>query len=166
MFGSWQYQRYFRDLPSKDFTGRIDNKFYIYTSYLENKEYLSDVSLHEIENLKKVNLIKYNNQYLGYWLTTNKNALWTQELLNIAKDLKEAPNHIESKYAIGVDIAVSVNENSDETAITLIEKHDDQFYILEVLHGKWQPLEWATKIKDLRVKYRNAHISIEKNQGR
>jgi len=136
MFGSWQYQRYFKDLPSKDFTGRIDNKFYIYTSYLENSEYLSDVSLHEIENLKRVNLIKYNNQYLGYWLTTNRNALWSQELLSLAKDFKECNDHFESKYYLGIDIAVSTNQDSDETAMTLIEKNGDQFYVLDCVHRK------------------------------
>lgn len=161
---SWIYQRFFKELP-KNFSGVVDNRLYIYSSYLENLKYLSSTSIHEIENIKNTNLLKYNNQYLGEWSSENRNALWSNELLSLAKDFKECDSHFESKYYLGVDIAVSTNKDSDETAMTLIEKNGDQFYVLDCVHGKFTPEEWSMKCKEFRNKYRNLYIVAEKNQG-
>lgn len=98
-------------------------------------------------------------------MNSSNKALWSNELLNLAKDFKECDDHFESKYYLGVDIAVSTNQNSDETAMTLIEKNKDQFYVLECIHGKFTPEQWAEKCKEFKNKYRNLKISIEKNQG-
>lgn len=161
---SWQFLRFFKDLPPK-FTGIIDNKLYIYSSYLENLQYLSKTSIHEIENVRNVNILKYNNQYLGQWLSQNTNALFSQELLDSAKDFKECENHFNSKYYLGVDIAVSTNQDSDQTALTLVEKNDNQYYILDCKHGKFTPEQWAIICKDFKNKYRNLIIVAQKNQG-
>lgn len=84
--------------------------------------------------------------------------------MSLAKDFRECQDHFESKYYLGIDIAVSTNKDSDETAMTLVEKNGDQFYVLECLHGKFTPEEWANKCKDIRSKYRNLYIVCEKNQ--
>lgn len=161
---SWQYQRFFKDLP-QNFTGKVDNRFYIYSSYFDNIKYLNEVALHEIENIKKVNILKYKNQYLGEWLSTDKNALWNLQLLNLAKDFKSPSDHNNSSYFLGVDIAVSTNKDSDETALTLVQKNNKQYYVLECIHGKFTPLQWSTKCKELKTKYRNLYIIVEKNNG-
>lgn len=161
---SWIYQRFFKDFPN-DFTGRINDRYYIYSSYLENIQYLSDTYLQVVNNLKETNILKYNNQYLGIWNDQSKSALWTNELLNLAKDYRENEDHFESKYYLGIDIAVSTNKDSDETALTLIEKNKDQFYVLECIHGKFTPEQWANKCKEIKSKYRNLYIVAEKNQG-
>lgn len=161
---SWQYQRFFKGIK-QNFTGKIDNRFYIYSSYFDNIKYLNEVAIHEIQNIKKVNIIKYNNQYLGKWLSTSENVLWNLQLLNLAKDFKIPENHTNSSYYLGVDIAVSTNKDSDETALTLIQKNNKEYYVLECIHGKFTPLQWSNKCKELKSKYRNLYIIAEKNNG-
>lgn len=99
------------------------------------------------------------------WNDDNRNALWTNELLTLAKDFQECKDHFSSKYYLGIDIAVSTNKDSDETALTLVEKNNDQFYVLDCVHGKFTPEEWANLCKQFRNKYRNLYIVAEKNMG-
>jgi len=162
----WIYQRFFEQKGVEyNFTGIKDDTLYIHTTYLDNIKNLDDSFIKEAEETKNVNILKYNNLFLGMWNDENRNALWSQELLSLAKDFKECNDHFESKYYLGIDIAVSTNQDSDETALTLIEKNKDQFYVLECIHGKFTPEEWANKCKDIRSKYRNLYIVAEKNQG-
>lgn len=162
----WIYQRFFEQKGVEyNFTGIKDDTLYIHTTYLDNIKNLDDSFKKEAEETKNVNILKYNNLFLGMWNDENRHALWSQELLNLAKDFKECDNHFDSKYYLGIDIAVSTNKDSDETALTLVEKNKDQFYVLDCVHGKFTPEEWSIKCKDFRNKYRNLYIVAEKNQG-
>lgn len=141
---SWQFKRYFKDLPSQDFTGVIDNKCYIYSSYLENSEFLSDAYLKEIENIKKDDPIRYENQFLGRWLKHTYNALWTKSLIEHAHEDFEIPSDYDY-IVIGIDPAISAKKDSDTTAISVCGYKDEVYYVIECVDGIWTPLEWANK---------------------
>lgn len=160
---TWQFKRYFKNLPS-DFTGIIDNKCYIYTSYLENIEFLSDVALHEIQNIKKFDPIKFSNQYLGKWLQNNEKSALTKELIQLAQKKIQLPDYYQ-KTIIAIDPAVSANQNSDDTGIIVVGFKNNEYFILEDATGIYQPSEWAIKVKELYQKYNCDEIIYESNQG-
>lgn len=162
----WIYKRFYERLNiDYDFNGIIDDTVYIHTTYLDNLEHVDDSFLKEAEKTKQYDILKYNNEFLGMWLEDDNHALWTKELLSLAKDYSTPENHFDSRYYLGIDIAVSTNQNSDETALTLVEKNNNNYFVLECIHGKFTPDEWANKCKDIKAKYRNLYIVAEKNQG-
>lgn len=133
----WIYRRFFEEKKiDYDFNGIVNDTLYIHTTYFDNLKNLDQSFLKEATDTKEVNILKYNNLFLGQWNDENKNALWSNELLALAKDFQTCQDHFESKYYLGIDIAVSTNKDSDETALTLIEKNKDQFYVLECIHRK------------------------------
>ena len=160
---AWQYLRFFKGLP-QDFTGIIDNRCYIYTSYLENVEFLSDVALHEIENIKNTDPIKFANQYLGKWLENSEQAALTKELIEIAEQNVEFPKRYD-KIIIAVDPAVSANKNSDDTGIVVVGKANKNYYLLEDKTGIYEPSQWALLVKELYIKYKCNYVLYESNQG-
>lgn len=162
----WIYKRFYeRTNVPYDFNGIIDDTVYIHTTYLDNLEHVDETFLKEAEKTKQFDILKYNNEFLGMWMDEESKALWSAELLNLAKDFKTPNDHFDSKYFLGIDIAVSTGQNSDETALTVVEKNNKNYYVLECIHGKFTPDEWANKCKDLKAKYRNLYIVAEKNQG-
>lgn len=162
----WIWKRFFerKNVPY-NYCGIVDDTLYIHSTYLDNLDNLDESFLKEAEETKKYDILKYNNDFLGMWLENDYNALWTKELLERCKDYLIPENNFESKYYLGIDIAVSIGKNSDETALTLVEKNNNNYYIRECVHGKFTPEQWAEKCKDFRSKYRNLYIVAEKNQG-
>lgn len=63
------YKRFFLSLGTKEsFNGINKDVTFIHTTYLDNKEHLSDSFLHSIELMKVNNPKKYNHVILGGWL--------------------------------------------------------------------------------------------------
>lgn len=162
----WIYKRFFerKNVPY-NFNGIFEDTIYIHTTFLDNIDHIDETFLKEAEETKKYDILKYNNDFLGMWLDNDYNALWSKELLEVAKDFTTPLDHYNSKYYLGIDIAVSTGQKSDETALTLIEKSNDQYFVLDCIHGKFTPDEWANKCKELKQNYRNLYIVAEKNQG-
>lgn len=106
------YQRFFKDIPA-EYSGRIDNKLYLYSNYKDSLKFLSDTYIKEIESLKYTDPVKYQNQYLGYWLDSDSKALLTKELLDLSISKDDLTNF--DKVVVAIDPAVSVNSNSDNT---------------------------------------------------
>ena len=65
----WIYKRFFeeRGLPDT-FSGVYENTTYIFTTYLDNIQNLSESFLQKAELLKKTNPEKYKHKLLGAWL--------------------------------------------------------------------------------------------------
>ena len=161
---SWQYERFFKELPNYNFTGQIDNRYYIYSSYLENINHVSDTYLHMINNIKKTDPVKFDNQYLGKWLENNEKSALTKELIQLAQKKIQLPDYYQ-KTIIAIDPAVSANQNSDDTGIIVVGFKDNQYFILADSTGIYQPSEWAIKVKELYQKYNCDEIIYESNQG-
>ena len=65
----WIYNRFFeRAGVDETFTGVKGNTTYIHTTYLDNKENLSEGYLNEINHIKETNPNKYKHVILGGWL--------------------------------------------------------------------------------------------------
>lgn len=57
------YQRFFKGLDY-NFSGIIENRLYVYSYYKDSLKYLSDTFIDEVQRIKELDPIKYENQYL------------------------------------------------------------------------------------------------------
>jgi len=74
----WIYRRYFEDKGIQEGSNTTkDNITYIHTTYIDNKENLSESYLQQIENIKKRRPEKYKHQMLGGWLSAAEGVIFT-----------------------------------------------------------------------------------------
>jgi phage terminase large subunit len=74
----WIYRRYFEDKGIQTGSNLTkDNITYIHTTYLDNKENLSESYLAQIENIRKRRPEKYKHQMLGGWLEKAEGVIFT-----------------------------------------------------------------------------------------
>ena len=73
----WIYTRYFEDKGVQEGSNITKgNVTYIHTTYLDNKENLSESYLSQIENIKKRRPEKYKHQMLGGWLSAAEGVIF------------------------------------------------------------------------------------------
>lgn len=65
----WIYKRFFEH-------GKLSNTTYIHTTYLDNKDNLSESFLSKADELKISNPVKYNHRFLGEWLTAAEGVVF------------------------------------------------------------------------------------------
>jgi phage terminase large subunit-like protein len=67
---------------------------------------------------------------------------------------------------VAIDPAVTANKNSDETGIIVVGKdHNNVFYVLEDLSGKYTPDQWARKAINAFYDWDADRIVAEVNNG-
>lgn len=94
-------------------------------------------------------------------------ALWKYEdIIHLKAD--ERPNNFD-KIAVGVDVAVSNNKNSDETGIVIVGLKDGKAYVIGDETDKYSPNEFSTKLINIHDKFREItpiiEFIVERNQG-
>lgn len=161
---SWLFKRYFKDLPSEDFSGIIGNKLYVYSNYKDVEKYVGKTKIDLIQQIKKTDPIKYQNQYLGKWLPSGFRSLWSAALVQKAHENVTLPTEFQ-QIVIGVDPAATNTKKSDETGIIVVGFKDGIYYVLEQATGKYSPLEWALKIKQLYEKWNANYVVAQVNMG-
>lgn len=155
----WIYQRFFKDVPY-DFNGVKNGVTYVHTTFEDNIENLAQSFLDEAERVKNTDLRRYANIFLGEWRDASENALFNQKHIELAR----IPCPEKAGYTvIAIDPAVTSTKTSDETAICLAAKAGKHYIIKEMLHGKWTPMEWASKVKEMENEC--SEIIYESNQG-
>lgn len=136
---------------------------YIHTTYLDNKENLSDSFIQAAEKTKRENRARYDHLFLGTWLDDAEGMLWNRSIIGKAR-IDQAPNL--SRIIVAIDPATTVNMNSDETGLVVVGKDSEGFgYVLEDLSGKYSPNHWAKVATDAAFRWNADCIVAEKNQG-
>ena len=98
----------------------------------------------------------------GEILMEKDNTVWKRE--NIV--YRSIDRNSLSRVVIGVDPAVTSNENSDETGIIVAGiGYDEKMYILDDLSGKYKPAEWAKIVCRACHDYNAGRIVAETNNG-
>lgn len=161
---SWLYQRFFKNLPSEDFSGIIGNKLYVYSYYKDVAKYVGKTKIDLIEQIRTSDPLKYQNQYLGKWMQTGYRSLWTSQMMKSAHELEFIPEQFE-KVVIGVDPAATNTKNSDATGLIVVGYDSGMYYVLDEATGNYSPLEWAQKVKELYVKWQADYVVAEVNMG-
>ena len=136
---------------------------YIHTTYIDNKENLSDSFIQAAEKTKRENRARYEHLFLGTWLDDADGMLWNRAIIGKAR-IDEAPNL--TRIVVAIDPAVTANMNSDETGLIVVGKDSEGFgYVLEDLSGKYSPNHWAKIANDAALRWNADCIVAEKNQG-
>ncbi|MDR1488371.1 MAG: phage terminase large subunit [Holosporales bacterium] len=130
-------------------------------STFENKD---NLGARFIENMK--NRFEGTNlgrqELLGEIVEDNDAMLWKAENIKY-KDIKRSEL---KRIVIGVDPAVTNNENSDETGIIVAGVgKDDKIYVLEDLSGKYRPPQWAKIVAKACEDYQANRVVAEINNG-
>ncbi len=151
----WIYKQFVRDKRS--------DTTYIHTTYLHNKQNLSESFIKAAEKSKLENPHRYAHLFLGVWLDDKDGLLWNREIIKKAR-LAEAPNL--NRIVVALDPAVTANMDSDETGIIVCGKdRDGNAYVLEDLSGKYSPNHWSKIANDAAFRWNADCIVAEKNQG-
>lgn len=119
-----------------------------------------------LESLKD----KYNNTRLGRQelyaeiIEDVEGALWQPKMIDKNR-LNVIPDDMK-RIVIGVDPAVSNNENSDETGIIVCAKgFDNRYYILEDLSARMSADTWANTVVNAFYKWEADRVIAEVNNG-
>lgn len=151
----WIYKKYIVN-KRKDTT-------YIHTTYLDNKENLSDSFLQAAYQAKEENLLRYEHLFLGKWLPDAQGLLWNRTMIEASRVFTK-PDLV--RIVVGIDPAGTANLESDETGLVVCGKDSTgKGYVLEDLSGKYSPNEWAKVASQAVKNYKADCIVAEKNQG-
>ena len=130
-------------------------------SSLENKDNLSPTFLQQLEYLKGSRLEA--QEIYAEIVENSKNTLWSWD--DIESCYKNPPHFLDN-IVIGVDPAITHNDNSDETGIIVAGKDAyGKAYVLEDASQCSDPEQWANKVAELYQKYKAQSIILEINAG-
>ena len=122
----WVYKKFFEARGVKAGTNdTIDDVNYIHTTYLDNKENLSDSFISDVERLKESNPTKYNHKILGGWLDKAEGVVFNNWEFG---DFN--PNNLQTSF--GLDFGFSVDP--DALVEVAIDKSKKIIYLKEQLY--------------------------------
>lgn len=99
-------------------------------------------------------------------LTDVPGALWSYDTIEKVQKRKKHRKEDFMRIMIGVDPAVSVGEDSDETGIIIVGEHEtDGAGVLGDFSGKYAPQEWGGLVKKLFDEWQATLIIAERNNG-
>lgn len=150
----WIYQFFFKE--------KRNDTTYIETSYLDNKQNLSESFLSNAQTSKKENEHRYNHVFLGEWVEDAEGLLWQQSQLKNCK-ISHKPEF--ERVVVAIDPATTSSKNSDETGILVVGKSNGKGYVIDDLSGRYSPNEWAKVAHEALKKYDADCYVAEKNQG-
>lgn len=133
-------------------------------STFDNAENLSQTALLELQ--AKYGGTRLGQQELyGAILDDNPGALWRRAIIDGARiALQDKPTF--TRVVVGVDPAVTNNEDSDSTGIVVAGMTaDGHYYVIDDVTLKASPQEWATKAVEVYEKYKADRIVAETNNG-
>jgi phage terminase large subunit len=120
------YKRFFESENVKEgFNGTKNNTTYIHTTYLDNKDYLDESFLYEVERVKETNPTKYNHVILGSWLDKAEGVVfsnWEYGTFN--------PDGLQSSF--GMDFGFKIDPNT--LVEVAIDKKKKIIYVKECLY--------------------------------
>jgi PBSX family phage terminase large subunit len=155
----WIYKRFFEDAGvAEGFNGVKDNVCYIHSTYLDNLDNLSDSFLVNVENIKRSNPTKYQNEILGGWLDAYEGVLFAKETLKLCSTVDTSK--IEQILAY-VDVATS--RGGDYHCAVVGGIIDKKMYILDVVYTKAEAKVNAQMTAALLNKWKPEFCRVESN---
>lgn len=144
----WIYRRYFEDKGIQEGSNVTQgNITYIHTTYLDNKENLSDSFLSQIENIKNRRPEKYKHQMLGGWLNVAEGVIFTNWEIG---EFKEVGVTVYGQdYGFASDPSTLVATNIDET--------NKKIYLKECFY---QPRLTTSQLVSLNKKYAGSSLIV------
>ena len=158
--GHWIHKRFYDERNNK----KRSDTLYIKSSYHDNLDNLDDSFIKRANEIKESNPRKYENIFMGNWLSDVQGALWTFKMLDKAREVRKLGPY--KRIVIALDPAVSANKTSDETGI-IVGGVDtlDNLIVIDDISGRYTPNEWANRALNAYYKYEADCILGEVNNG-
>jgi len=122
----WIYKRFFEDKGVEaGFNGVRDNVCYIHSTYLDNKENLSQSFLERIKTIKHRNFKKYQHKILGGWLDRADGVVFDNWCIG-----EFNPDGLQT--SCGMDFGFSVDP--DSLTEVAIDKRKQKIYLKEHIY--------------------------------
>jgi phage terminase large subunit len=122
----WIYNRFFQDKGVEaGFNGVKDNICYIHSTYLDNKENLSDSFIQRVETIKHINFKKYQHRILGSWLDRADGVVFTNWTFG-----EFNPDGLQT--SCGMDFGFSIDP--DSLTEVAIDKSKRKLYLKEHIY--------------------------------
>jgi phage terminase large subunit len=138
---NWIYKRFFEGKGIEaGFNGIKDNVCYIHSTYLDNKDNLSESFLERVEAIKHNNFKKYKQKLLGQWLERAEGVVfehWSIGEFN--------PNNLQT--SCGLDFGFSIDPDS-LTEVAIDKKHKKIYLKEHIYRNGLKSHELATIILD------------------
>lgn len=136
----------------------------------------SGSTFENVDNLAESALQTFRERYEGTRLgrqelyaevlTDIEGALWTFDMVDRARLNPDTEVSDLDAIVVGVDPAVTSNENSDETGIVVAGRDSEQrFFVIDDRSGVMTPEKWARTAIDCYHEYEADRIVCEVNQG-
>lgn len=165
--GHWSYQQFIEKripgtrMPLLD----PENYLHMFMNPRDNAANLTEEYLRDLAALPE----KERRRFLdGVYNAEVSGALWTAERIDSTRlaDMAAVRMDMFARIVVGIDPAVSSNEDSDETGIIVAGlTHSNHVVVLEDLSGRYTALEWAKKAILAYRRYRADMIVAEVNNG-
>lgn len=144
----WIYRRYFEDKGIQEGSNVTEgNITYIHTTYLDNKENLSDSFLSQIENIKSRRPEKYKHQMLGGWLNVAEGVIFTNWEIGEFKEV--------GVTVYGQDYGFA--SDSSTLVATNIDVDNKKIYLKECFY---QPRLTTSQLVSLNKKYAGSSLIV------
>ena len=144
----WIYRRYFEDKGIQEGSNVTQgNITYIHTTYLDNKENLSDSFLSQIENIKNRRPEKYKHQMLGGWLNVAEGVIFTNWEIGEFKEV--------GVTVFGQDYGFA--SDSSTLVATNIDVDNKKIYLKECFY---QPRLTTSQLVSLNKKYAGSSLIV------
>lgn len=144
----WIYRRYFEDKGIQEGSNVTEgNITYIHTTYLDNKENLSDSFLSQIENIKSRRPEKYKHQMLGGWLNVAEGVIFTNWEIGEFKEV--------GVTVFGQDYGFA--SDSSTLVATNIDIDNKKIYLKECFY---QPRLTTSQLVSLNKKYAGSSLIV------
>tara|TARA_R110000764_G_scaffold13814_2_gene39805 strand:- start:844 stop:1926 length:1083 start_codon:yes stop_codon:yes gene_type:complete len=138
---NWIYKRFFEGKGIEaGFNGVKDNVCYIHSTYLDNKDNLSQSFLERVEAIKHTNFKKYKQKLLGQWLERAEGVVF--EHWSIGEF-----NPDDLQVSCGLDFGFSIDPDS-LTSVAIDKKHKKIYLKEEIYRNGLKSHELATIILD------------------
>ena len=138
---NWIYKRFFEGKGIEaGFNGVKDNVCYIHSTYLDNKDNLSESFLERVEAIKHTNFKKYKQKLLGQWLERAEGVVF--ENWSIGEF-----NPDDLQVSCGLDFGFSIDPDS-LTSVAIDKKHKKIYLKEEIYRNGLKSHELATIILD------------------
>ena len=158
--GHWIYKLFYDERGNK----KRSDTLYIKTTYLDNLNNLDDSFIKRANEMKELNPRKYDNIFMGNWLSDVQGALWTFKMLDKAREVRKLGRY--KRIVIAIDPAVSSKKTSDETGIVVAGVDTlDNLVVIDDISGRYTPNEWANRALNAYYKYEADCILGEVNNG-
>jgi phage terminase large subunit len=144
----WIYNRFFQEKGIQEGTNRTrGNITYIHTTYLDNKENLSESFMKQIEDMKRRRPEKYKHQMLGGWLAKAEGVIFSNWEIGEFKEV--------GQIVLGQDFGFA----SDETTLCLtsIDKQNKKIYLKECFY---LPRLTTSEIAKLNKQYAGENLIV------